>query len=103
MVASHHPIVSFGSHASQTTYIQDLFNTSHIDLWLSGHEHDIEIIPAKSNIPPTIISGTGSTQRPIHSHPDAMFLSNKPGFINLQINEHDIQIKPELIEKHSQV
>jgi hypothetical protein len=98
IVSSHHPIVSFGLHASETTYISDLIDTSHIDLWLSGHEHDIEIIPARTNSPPTIVSGTGSTKRPIHPHPDATFLSNKPGFVNLQINEHDIQIKPELID-----
>jgi Calcineurin-like phosphoesterase len=98
IITSHHPIVSFGLHASETTFISELFDTSHVDLWLSGHEHDIEIIPARTNSPPTIVSGTGSTQRPIDSHPDATFLSNKLGFVNLQINEYDIQIKPELIE-----
>lgn len=98
LITSHHPIVSFGLHASETTYISELFDTSHIDLWLSGHEHDIEIISARANSPPTIVSGTGSTQRLIDSHPDATFLSNKPGFVNLQINENDIQIKPELID-----
>jgi tartrate-resistant acid phosphatase type 5 len=96
LIASHHPIVSFGMHASETTYIGELFDTSNIDLWLSGHEHDIEIIPARTNSPPTIVSGTGSTQRGIDMHPEAAFLSNEAGFVNLQINEYDIQIKPEL-------
>ena len=98
IVTSHHPIVSFGMHSCETTYLGELFDTSHIDLWLSGHEHDIEIIPARSNSPPTVVSGTGSTYRQIDHQPDAMFLSSKPGFVNVQVDQHDIQIKPELID-----
>jgi hypothetical protein len=45
----------------------------------------------------TIVSGTGSMQRRINPNPAAAFLSSQAGFVDLQINEHDIQIRPQLM------
>lgn len=99
VVVSHHPIVSYGLHAGETTYLGHLFDNKNIDFWLSGHEHDIEVIPQGIKNPPTIVSGTGSAQREIEPNPNAAFLTNDLGFIDLEITKDDIQVDLKLIKE----
>ncbi len=98
LVVSHHPIVSFGLHQGETNYLGSLFDTQSIDFWLSGHEHDIEIIAQGPNNPPTLVSGTGSTQREIEQNQKAAYMTNECGFLELNIHEQDIKVNIKRIE-----
>ena len=89
----HHPLLSYGLHYGETTYLTDLLGGSlaDIDLYCCGHEHDLEYIE-QPGLPPVLLSGTSSESRGISPTPDAAFASGDYGFACLSVDHQQIGI-----------
>ena len=68
IVYGHHPYRSTGYHGNCSkeleSFYNELINTGKIDILLSGHDHDQQLISVP-NKPTMIVSGTGSSYRTV--------------------------------------
>jgi tartrate-resistant acid phosphatase type 5 len=69
IVAGHHTITSSGFHGqypseekSRMQALLPLLRENAVDLYISGHDHDLELIDSR---PRTLVSGAGSDPRPL--------------------------------------
>lgn len=95
VLAAHHPYQSFGHHAGQSQYLSDMLGETlkKVDLYVSGHEHDLEYIKPEDGRPPLVISGTASTVRCTGAHDADLLNTNVPGYATVQFSENEIKIK----------
>ncbi len=94
ILAAHHPYESYGHHAGQTRYLNDILGDTleKVDLCVSGHEHDLEYIKPKDGRPPLIVSGTASTSRKPGNHLSDLLNSNAPGYATVRIDKNAINV-----------
>lgn len=108
IVMAHHPLVSYGLHHGETTYLTDLMGHSlqDIDLYCCGHEHDLEYIIPEGKLPPVLLSGTSSETRDVDTGPDTIFNSSDCGFATVTIDKNALNIRfhpaqgSELLHQH---
>jgi acid phosphatase len=84
IVYGHHPVYSSGMHGDEhklVLYVEPLLIKNKVDFYLSGHDHDKELIE-KNNIS-YIVLGTGSRLRPIKKGKDSLFAKSSFGFGHL--------------------
>jgi tartrate-resistant acid phosphatase type 5 len=100
IVYGHHPYKSTGAHGNAeselATFYKKIIATGKIDIMLSGHDHDQQLI-CIPNTPYLIVSGTGCETRKVPSIfrniPDLKFFSEDLGCCVLDFNEIFIEIK----------
>lgn len=95
IVMAHHPLISYGIHHGETTYLTDLMGASlaDIDLYCCGHEHDLELITPAGKLPPILLSGTSSEIRTVKTGPDTSFQSSNYGFAEIKVNKDALGIQ----------
>lgn len=84
IVYGHHPVFSSGMHSDTKALIEDikpLLQKYQVDFYISGHDHDKELI--EQNGTKYIISGTGSKSRPITKSEKSQFAASTYGFAHL--------------------
>ena len=112
-VAAHHPVRSLGRHGEDQNLIKALLPSlkqAGIHLYLSGHEHNQQIIQI-SGEPTYLVSGAGGKSGyPVKDAPHLVFGSEERGFTLLEVEQDTITLKPfnaaaeqlgELLIKHT--
>lgn len=95
IVAGHHPIVSGGKTGGSSNVrdaIEPSFVKHGVDLYLSGHDHDLQLLKTdKSYL--QLVSGAGSSNRPVEYTDDTLFAESEPGFARILVTAADLWIQ----------
>jgi hypothetical protein len=72
--------------------LEDLLERGGVDLVLSGHDHDLELLdPGRSWM--QVVSGGGSSARPVEAIKGTRFARSAPGFAVVSLRSHSIGIE----------
>jgi len=91
----HHCIRSGGAHGPQdevASRIEPLFQRHGVDLYVSGHDHDLQLLCTESGWL-QLVSGAGSCLRNAGWTQDTLFAEAKPGFVSLLITSEELRIE----------
>jgi len=83
IVVGHHPVRSNGEHGGIDRVrdaIEDLMHDHGVALYLSGHDHDLELLATERGFL-QVVSGAGSSTRDMCWGRDTLFASAAPGFV----------------------
>jgi hypothetical protein len=82
VVYGHHPILSAGVYGADATLRDDLMPIlrGRANLYICGHEHDLEHIVADGGLHLVIAGGGGAAPYPIKAGPRAVFAASANGF-----------------------
>jgi tartrate-resistant acid phosphatase type 5 len=90
----HHPVRSNGVHGSIERVrgaLEPLFERHGVALYLSGHDHDLELIETERGFL-QVVSGAGSSTRDMRWGPDTRFASAAPGFVWVGIDRDELRL-----------
>jgi acid phosphatase len=95
IVYGHHPVYSSGHYGIDkhlVKVLEPVFRKYKVNLYMSGHDHDLELI--KSG-PETfyLISGTGSETRSVNAGKNSIFASSSLGFAWISILKDELTIE----------
>ncbi|KAF4669504.1 hypothetical protein FOL46_001372 [Perkinsus olseni] len=91
VAVSHVPAFSIGNHGKNQTVIDDILpilEKAKVDAYLSGHEHDMQVLTSNGGAPESgnsvvqIICGAGSRQEPVGKNPDSKRSKWAKGLVN---------------------
>lgn len=91
IVVGHHPVYSNGMHGDTRQLVNELkplLDGHGVDVYLSGHEHNLQMLSDGRDSPTYIVSGSGSKLRisPRAYHHKAQFVESAPGFVSTRLN-----------------
>ena len=90
VVIGHHPLYTNGGHGDNATLIRDwdpLFQKYNVDLYLAGHDHDLQHIELAGHPTSFVSSGGGGAElSPLVSDEYGPYGSPVHGFTHLQVN-----------------
>lgn len=95
IVYGHHPVFSsgrYGTNKYMVKVLEPIFLKYKIDLYMSGHDHDQELIKSDSRIF-YLISGVGSKPRLIEAGKNTLFASSNLGFAWIKIFKNELIIQ----------
>ncbi|MFY0652889.1 MAG: metallophosphoesterase [Cyclobacteriaceae bacterium] len=93
IVVGHHPLYSGGKRLEETQdvkgHLEKVFKKHDIDLYLAGHEHDLQHIKPEG---PThyVISGAGSETRKTGSFDKTLFARSIQGFTAISVTKEEL-------------
>lgn len=90
----HYPVFSNGVHGDSIfykKYLKPLLEANHVDFYISGHDHDKELI--ESNGVAYVISGAGAKTRPVHKGKNTVWQKSSLGFGHLLLSEKTATIR----------
>jgi len=97
VVYGHHPIYSGGRHGGGQTLLKRLLPVieGHADIYLAGHEHDMQHLkPAESRVHFFINGAGGAAIRTTGEKPNSLFALGKThGFATLEANANRLTVK----------
>lgn len=99
IVVGHHPLYSGGVRktAKETEDIrkvfEPIFQQHKVDAYLTGHEHDLQIIQPKGMHTVQFISGAGSSIRPAGEREGTIFSVSDGGFMSFSLTEKQLYIQ----------
>jgi acid phosphatase len=72
--------------------LKPLFERHGVQLYLNGHDHDMQVIEV--NGVHYVTSGAGSRTRPARGGPDSRFsLGNTAGFLDADLTRHELRAR----------
>jgi hypothetical protein len=82
VVYGHHPIYSYGAHEDEVAVREVLLPIlrNRVDLYLCGHDHDLQHIAAEDGVHFALAGGGGAATRPVTPGPKSLFAASKNGF-----------------------
>jgi acid phosphatase len=95
LVAGHHPVVSSGVHGPTKELadtLRPLLERFGVDVYLSGHDHDFELLRTGEHWLQVVI-GAGSTTRDVRWGDQTSFADARPGFVRLSLRPADLWIE----------
>lgn len=110
VVVGHHPLYSGGKRKTSKETIEvrnvfaPIFNQYHVDAYICGHEHDLQIIKKDNDYFTQFLSGAGSELRPTGKTEGTLFAESVPGFMAFNVtattfkvfviksNEHNFEV-----------
>jgi tartrate-resistant acid phosphatase type 5 len=98
IVVGHHPLYSGSpTHQSDQPYMREnfleIFEQYGVDLYLAGHDHDLQLLKAPSERTYHIVSGGGGGFRATNPHPYHEFAEATAGFVALQLSESSFRAR----------
>ena len=89
IVCGHHPIYSYGDHGNSEELQEDLLPVieGKVDFYLSGHDHNKQVIQKKSSDITFIVSGAGAKTDPLKRSRGALYTSEELGFSHFLISD----------------
>lgn len=95
IVYGHHPIYSAGQHGNGNDLIARLLPVikDRADIFLAGHEHDLQHLKPEGNVHFFINGGGGAGIRPIKPNERSLFALSSYGFATLEIDTEKIAVK----------
>ncbi|WP_223463569.1 MULTISPECIES: metallophosphoesterase [unclassified Pseudomonas] len=96
IAASHHPVRNQGKHDEESnllTWLLPVLQRNHVDLLLSGHDHNQQLL-LRAGEPAWVISGAGgkrlsALQTPT---PDSTFTDSRAGFAKLDLSATQLRL-----------
>lgn len=94
IVCGHRPIFSHGDHGDNLILKEKLLPLlkGRVDLYLSGHDHDLEYID-KDFRPHFVISGAAADSRPVHPGESTLYASSELGFTHVLVGKDEITVQ----------
>lgn len=107
VVYGHHPIQTSGAHAGERRIVSlrellsPVFKEHHVDLYIAGHDHDMEHL-RKDGVD-YVVCGTGGAElrKPGPTQPDSIFHATTYGFAEFTIDERRMAFKFYDVDLHS--
>ena len=99
IVVGHHPLYSCGDHGNEQSTLnmrdalQTLLVQSEVDLYVSGHDHDLELAPAPVESPVFLVSGSASKTRRRGACEESQNFRIAGGFAVLDLTADDLTIR----------
>ena len=99
IVVGHHPMYSGGKRKnSEDTLLfekkfADLFDQYKVDAYISGHEHDLQIIKPKGRYTTQFLSGAASEVRVSGEREGTIFAADVPGFMTFSIKGNQLLVQ----------
>jgi hypothetical protein len=95
VVYAHHPIFSNGYHGDNSTLREQLLPLlrTRVDIYLSGHEHDMQHLKPADRVHFVISGAGGSEVRPTRASSRAFFARSANGFTILEANPTQLDIR----------
>lgn len=94
IVIGHHPLYTGGSrrfkHNFVRRHVEPLLDKHQVDLYVAGHEHDMQHIKPDGHPTHHFISGAGSLTRPTGVMPFTFFSQSTSGFLSVGIRKESI-------------
>lgn len=94
IVVGHHPLYTGGSRKNDQNYVrkhlEKIFDKHHVDLYLAGHEHDLQYIKPEGHPTHHFISGAGSRVRETGVISPTHFARSEQGFLSTGITKNKI-------------
>jgi len=91
----HHPLVSAGASGGSTTVrelLDPLFDRYGVDLYLSGHDHDLQLLATDAGYL-QVVSGAGSSPREVGRRDESLFAETGPGFAWILASDKELWIQ----------
>ena len=95
LVIGHKPIHSYGYHGDTDFMVKDALPIlcGRADLYLSGHEHNEQVLKADCGLP-LVIPGSTAMPRPIKTKgPRTLYANDEPGFAYLIVKDSGITVQ----------
>jgi len=82
IVYGHHPVYSDGRHGGDQAVHDNVFPLlkGRVDLYLCGHEHDLQHLAPDAGVQFAIVGGGGAEPRAVNPGPRSLFAASKNGF-----------------------
>ncbi len=99
VVMAHHPIYSNGPHGDHPVLIRDwdpLFRKYHVDLYMAGHDHDLQILHFEDHPTTHFLSGGGGADLytlKVTDFDRGPYAQQIHGFSHLAITPHEFQLR----------
>jgi hypothetical protein len=94
IVYGHHPIYSDGKHGGDPTVRDSVYPLlkGRVDVYLCGHEHDLQHLAPESGVEFVIVGGGGAEPRPITPGPRSLYAASKNGFGVIEANKKTLTV-----------
>jgi tartrate-resistant acid phosphatase type 5 len=95
LVIGHKPIHSYGFHGDTDFMVKKVLPIlcGRADLYLSGHEHNEQVLKADCGLP-LVIPGSTAMPRPIKTKgPRTLYVNDEPGFAYLIVKDNGITVQ----------
>jgi acid phosphatase len=96
IVYGHHPVYSSGYYGTDkhlVKMLEPVFRKYKVDLYMSGHDHHLELIKSSSGAFYLISGAGGSKPRPVKAGKNAIFALSSPGFAWISILKDELTIQ----------
>ena len=97
LVVGHHPVFSNGSHGdtrSLVDHLDPLLRRHRVDLYLCGHDHDLQHIEFKHHPTSFVVSGAGGARaREIRERKRGAFAKSVYGFTHLEVASDRLTVR----------
>ncbi|MEQ8473020.1 MAG: metallophosphoesterase [Marinoscillum sp.] len=110
IVVGHHPLYTGGKRIDDDNYVRNhlepIFENHQVDVYLAGHEHDLQHLKPTNKVTHHFVSGAGSEVRPTGNLESTLFSTSVQGFLSSAITKDSlffefINYKGERIYKYS--
>src|SRR5918992_3053884 len=100
IVYGHHPVYTVGEHGGRAGYLPRLrekllpiLKEQRVDVYLAGHEHDLEILKPDGGVVFVISGGGGKDLRPLESNRCQAWAASAYGFTVLEAAGEELSLK----------
>jgi tartrate-resistant acid phosphatase type 5 len=99
VVMGHHPVYSNGPHGDHPVLIRDwdpLFRQHKVDLYLAGHDHDLQVLHFEDHPTTHVLSGGGGADLYVLKTDDlnrGPYAQEVHGFSHLTVTSHELQVR----------
>ena len=94
IVVGHHPLYSGGKRIDDQNFVrphlEPRFEKYRVDVYLAGHEHDLQHIKPANKVTHHFISGAGSEVRPTGMLESSLFAESIQGFLSTAITRDSL-------------
>ena len=98
VVVGHHPLYSANEartseRAALQQQLKHIFKTNGVDLYISGHDHNLQLQKDPALKTYQIVSGGGQQARGVGSSPYTVFAKSTPGFTVVNLRKKNFRVK----------
>jgi tartrate-resistant acid phosphatase type 5 len=105
IVVGHHHLYTGGVRKNDVNpvraHLEPLFEKNSVDLYLCGHEHDLQHLKHPDKPTHYFLSGTGSEIRPTGTIPESLFSASILGFMSFTLTEKHLDVK--VVDYHGNI
>ena len=95
IVVAHHPLYSAGQHSNikiLLNHILPLLQKYNVQVYICGHDHDMQHLRSKDGITNYFVSGAGSEVRSVGISPESKFAASTTGFMAATLSSKEMQM-----------